>query len=270
MITFTELDIVLMIVMIGMLEGLTIFFAYFLIPITNRIKFLNKLTRKNLGMIEIAEKGNDIRRYITNFSKRVAEVGNKIFVLLPEAVYYKDGVKCIHFNEVDAIDPATFKGSPARESEVVKMLKEAGHKIDKRIREELREVVTVEDKKIYFLNPVSMKKDKPKEEYKNPEIIKSIFMEQKALAETQALLSDKMMRYLLIGACISGVLAMGMVFMNGDKIDNQVMPKLDQLSAIPEMKTDITAIKDRITALGQPSLPIGTTIPILLPNTTGG
>lgn len=254
MITFTDLDLILGVCLIGILFALTIFLCYFLIPQTNRVKFLNKLTRKNLGIIEVAGKGGEIDTFMVSFDKRVGETKSKVFLLNQDNVYRKDGVKHIHFNELDALDPVDFVGEAIPKNRIDEALASVGV-VDGRIAAELKEKTMMDTKtRKFYLQSVSFRKLKPKEEYKNPETIKAVFMEQKALAEAKALLSDKMMRYLLIGAMVCGGLAFVTSYMTTDKMDNQLMPKVNSIAGtVADLQTKLVDLQTNVETLSTPN-----------------
>jgi hypothetical protein len=263
-ITLTDLDLILVVCFGGVASALMVFLAYFLFPFDNRLKFLNKLTRGNKGVVEVAGKGNEIDKYVVDFNRRVGETKHKVFNLDPDCVYMKNGIKTIHFNELDALDPVQMRGQPIPKDKLAGVLKVAGL-IDKDIREELTgEVEKSKANNKYYLFPVSYRKLKPKEQYKNPEMIKGVFMEQKALAEAKALTLDKMIKYLCIAAAFGGGLAFVTGFMNSDKIDNQVLPAIsDVSSAVASLQTAITnlQVQQSISTGGNPIvLPNGTVI----------
>lgn len=276
-ITFTDLDLILIVVSLGATFGLTIFFCYFLIPLENRIKFANKLTRKNLGIVEVAGKGHELDTYVVNYDKRIGETKHKVFLLDPEEVYRKNGIKYIHFNELDALDPVMFRGKPLPRGKIDEALRSAGV-VDQNIIDRMKamaEPKTTKDKNgtvstKYYLFPVSYKKLKPKEQYKNPEMIKGVFMEQKALAEAKALLGDKMFKYLLIGACVMAGLSFVSAFMLNDKIDNQILPKLNGLATtVTDTQTSIGDLSSAVGNMTQPTLyPNGYPSGFVLPNGT--
>ena len=265
-VTFTDLDIILFILVLGIGWTLTIFLCYFLIPFTNRLKFINKLIRKNFGVVEVAGKGGEIDRYMVNFDKRIGETSTKVFLLNQDLVYRKDGIKYIHFNELDALDPVDFIGEPIERNKIDMALESVGI-VDENVSKDLKSKAKQDQKtKKFYLYPVSFKKLKPKEEYKNPEMIKGVFMEQKALAEAKALLSDKMMRYLLIGACICSGLAFASSFMLNDKFDNEIVPVVKQTSAgLGEINSQLSSIITKVDTILPAPIPSGY---VVLPNGT--
>jgi len=189
---------------------------YFLIPLENRAKFKSLLLKKPYGILEICGKGKEIRRHVVNFSKDYAIVEGKVFVLIPERVYRKSGVRCLHVNELDALDPIAFVGQELNEKDI------------ENLSDELKRIIT--SNSVIFSNPVSFEKN-PKEKYANPELIKAIFMKQKALAEAKTLFEEKSFKFILFAVLVISALAIAFSYMNYDKMTNFVEPTLKTISS---------------------------------------
>lgn len=200
--------------------------AYWLIPIERRARFLSVVTKKAYGIIEIVGKGKHITKHLANFFEDYAIVRGGVFVFNPDYVYIKDGARCIHFDEKDAFEPSDFTDS-AKVRQMIKSedLPEGVRKIIedagiKEIKQKLlgtmfsKGMPTID--KIY-LTPVNMRKIQPKEKVRDPQMVNAIFMKQKALAESEALLKIiNMLKILLLVAAGAAAIAAVLGYLNYD------------------------------------------------------
>lgn len=199
--------------------GILMMVGYFFIPLITRANTISFLGRKNLGIVEIAGKGKSVTRSIVDFDQEVAVIGNGVFYLNPTKVYHKEGCPTLHFNEVDALEPVDYNAGKLTEAE----FKEVPKCVQRLLKNKQH------DFKIY-LYPVSFEKDKPTDKYRNPELISSIFMKQKSLAEAQAMWNETNFKMLLIVSLVLGAAAAILAYQNYDALTNQVVPLLEKLA----------------------------------------
>jgi hypothetical protein len=210
--------------------GFMVFFlgTYFLFPIDNRAKFFGFLTRRPLGILNIVGKGKEIRKHIISFANDFIVKENKMFVLVPKYIYREGGVRSIYVNELDALDPITLVGNTPTPEELNELPKD------------FQKLYALQGK--LHTKPVSFEKEASKDHAKNPELINSIFLKMKALAEASGLLDVKKLTLLLIIAIGVGLLSAGVGYFVYSKIKNEVIPPLNQ------MKADIQQIKSSTTS----------------------
>ncbi len=213
------------------LEMLIIMVCYFFMPIYRRAKTLSFLTRKAYGVVEVVGKGRSITRHLTNFYKDYAIVRGGIFYLDPRYVFLKEGARCIHFDEKDAFEPIEFTGRAKIKKileskdykklpkDIRKMIVEDG--IEK-LQKEMSEVGLIDQ---VFLQPVDMKRKKPKEKIKDPQMINAMFMKQKAIAESEAIVKIlQLFKILLIVAAGASVIALALGYLNYDTLATMAAP----------------------------------------------
>ena len=207
----------------AMIEFLIVFLCYWLIPMERRSRFLSFLTKRSYGVVEVVGKGKKITKHLVNLFEDFATVRGGVYVLDPAFVYTKDGAPVIHYDEKNAFEPRQFTS----DVEVKKLLKSGDfknlpkgvqEKLEKHGIKELRKILeeSGEIKKIY-LRPISMKADRPKKEIFDPQMVNAIFLKQKALAESEALVKViRMLKMLLLAALACAAVAAALSFMNYD------------------------------------------------------
>jgi hypothetical protein len=213
--SWSLLEIVYMTIYI-LAVGFAVFFTYWLAPLGNRCRFLNFLTKRDYGIIEVAGKGKSISRDRADFRQEIAILGHEIYILDPDHVYTKEGVAAIHFNEVDAIRPISLTGENLTEEKFRSLPPVIQNLILSNPKDPLK----------IYLHSTSFEKRDPKEKYANPEMIDGIFMKQKSLAESQTLFEDRMFKMLLYICLAASVIAAILGYLNYDQIINAVLPNL--------------------------------------------
>lgn len=213
----------LKIMLIAMIEFLIIFLCYWLIPIERRARFYSFITKRSYGVIEILGKGKKVTKHLANLFLDYATVRNGVFVLNPEFVYMKDGCPVIHYDEKDAFEPSKLSSG----EEIKNILdKKALAQLPKQIKAALEFAGITELKKIIvgmpdiekvYVKPIKLKKVRPKEKWRDPQMVKNIFMKQKALAESEAMVKTiRQLKILIYLAFAAGLLSLVMSYMNFD------------------------------------------------------
>jgi len=215
---------------------LTLFY-YFIFPIENRARLLSFVRRKPFGILRVVGKGKELERHIVSFDRDVAKFGNKAFILIPSRVYRQGGVRDIYYNELDAFRPTDLVGTALKKKDIEEI-------DDERLKEFLN---NPKIEKIY-LNPVSFEKDRPKEEFANPELIEAIFHKQKALAEAKTLFEEKAFKFILLAVIVISALAIAFAYMTYDKLNNEITPM------VTSIKSTVETLK--ATMPQQPAIPV--------------
>lgn len=202
------------------IEFLIVFFCYWLIPIEKRSRFVSFLTKKSYGVIKIMGKGKKITRHMVNLFLDYAVVRGGVFIFNPDLVYLEDGAPVLYYDEKDAFEPSklssdlklkevldkdVFKTLPKNVQDALKI---AGIDQLKKISEEIPEISKI------YLSPVRLKKEKPREKVRDPQMVNAIFMKQKALAESEAWTKMiKQFKILMFATLISAAIAAALGFM---------------------------------------------------------
>jgi hypothetical protein len=213
------------------LELLILVICYFFFPIEKRARTLSFLTKKAYGVVEVVGKGRNITKHLTNFYRDFAYIRGGVYFLDPRFVYVKDGARCIHFDEKDAFTPVDFTSK----ANIKKMLKTTNFKDlpvkmrilmeEAGIKEIKKEIEQMPDIDKLYLQPVDMKRKKPKEKIKDPQMINAMFMKQKAIAESESLLKImKFFKIILAVIAVAAVVAAAFGYINYDMVARMVQP----------------------------------------------
>lgn len=204
------------------IEAFIVIMSYIWFNMYRRAWFLSKITRKAYGVVEVAGKGGQITRHLANFYDDYAVVRNGVFFLDPDKVYWKDGARVLNYDENDAFEAVKYSQAERTIGRKLEFTKKELEKLTPSQQHALVPLVEGGHDALLrvYLEPLSMTVKKGKtEKYTDPEMIKQIFLKQKAIAENDAW--TKLMnqiKIMIIAAMAFAAIGAAIAYMNYDKL----------------------------------------------------